>query len=270
MQLNPFVIKDFFYLFITSFLLVTIVKPALLTIMYNLFGYGSRTSLDIGLGMGQGSEFMFIIASMGLALGHITQDIYSLIITVIVVSIILTPYMIKVRDFINYSVIGKSEKLMKTVRTHAIKKYEKRPGKMKNHIILIGCHRTGSLVINYLKNTGRDFIAIDHDPEIVKSLIKEGIYAIYGDAENSEVLKDAGIDKASIVILAIPDVKASMFVATRTKQLNPSANIMAIAHNEDEAKKLHIAGCNFVIIPEIASSEKLVDALSYFMKGKEK
>ncbi|HDD46241.1 MAG TPA: hypothetical protein ENG42_02105 [Candidatus Aenigmarchaeota archaeon] len=269
MQLNVFVLKDMFAFFILMLVLLIVVKPMLLIAIYNIFGYGSKTALDIGLGLGQGSEFMFIIASLGLLHAHISNEVYSLIISIIVISIILTPYLMRLRDFINERVL-RSERVAGMIKNHAIKKLSSLPKKIKDHIVVIGCHRTGSLVINYLKNKGYDFVAIDHDPEVIKDLIKRKIYAIYGDAENMDVLSSAGIEKASIVVLAMPDVEASLFVTSKLKKVNPGARILAIAHTEEEAKKLHIAGCDFVIIPEIASSEKLVDGISYLLGGMEK
>ncbi|MCK4532103.1 MAG: cation:proton antiporter, partial [Candidatus Aenigmarchaeota archaeon] len=63
MQLNFWVIQGMFPLFITLLLLVMLLKPVILTVIYLFLGYGGRTSGYVGLGMGQASEFMFIIAA---------------------------------------------------------------------------------------------------------------------------------------------------------------------------------------------------------------
>ena len=76
---------------------LVLIKPAIMAFIYLVMGYGGRISSMVGLGMGQASEFTFIIAAQGLLLGHLTGNAYSLIISVVITSMVMTPYFVKFR-----------------------------------------------------------------------------------------------------------------------------------------------------------------------------
>ncbi len=75
---------------------VTIFGKIIITSLSALLtGRNVKTSLRIGLGMGQIGEFSFIIASVGLALNVISARIYPLVVAVSVVTTFTTPYLIR-------------------------------------------------------------------------------------------------------------------------------------------------------------------------------
>ncbi len=57
-----------------------------------------QNAMRCGFSMGQIGEFSFIIASLGLSLGVISNHIYPVVVAVSVITIFLTPYMIKLAD----------------------------------------------------------------------------------------------------------------------------------------------------------------------------
>ncbi|MCD6591334.1 MAG: cation:proton antiporter [Candidatus Aenigmarchaeota archaeon] len=268
MQLNFFVIEAMFPMFVTLLLLTVFLKPIILGVMYLLSGYGGRTSTYIGLGLGQASEFMFIIAAEEFMLGHISHDFYSLLISIVVVSMITTPYLATIRNSV-YNLFAKI-KLPKRHIFHprSIHEIENPPvEEVSEHIVIFGAHRMGEKIVQHLKDMDESFIVVERDPEIVKELGKRGIYCVYGDAENEDILKKVSVSKAKLIIITIPYADISSFVIRKAKRTNPKIKILARAHSEIDAERLYRAGADIVIIPEFVSAERMIKKLNYFLKG---
>lgn len=270
MQLNFWVMQSMFPMFITLLLLVMILKPIMLAAIYLFLGYGGRTSGYVGLGMGQASEFMFIIAAEMFLIGSITHEFYSFLLSIVVVSIVITPYFAKGRgvfyDFFSRFRVPQIRHLIHPKSIHIL---ENPPGEvLENHIILFGAHRMGEKIVQYLKDRGEKLVVVERDPEIVKNLSRKGIYVRYGDAENEEILKKIFLTKAKLLILTIPYADVASFVIRKAKRFNPKVRILARAHTEIDAERLYKAGADIVIIPEFVSAEKIVKKIEHFLKEK--
>ncbi len=268
MQLNFWVIQNSFPLFITLLLLVMLLKPAVLSLIYLFLGYGGRTSGYVGVGMGQASEFMFIIAAEMFLLGNITHEFYSLLLSIVVVSIVVTPYFSRARgifyDFFSRFHIPQIRHLIHPKSIHTL---ENPPDEMlEKHIILFGAHRMGEKIVQYLRDRGEKFVVVERDPEIVKDLSRKGIYVRYGDAENDEILKKIFLTKAKLLILTIPYADVASFVVRKAKRFNKRVRIIARAHTEIDAERLYKAGADIVIIPEFVSAEKVIKKIEHFLR----
>lgn len=270
MQMNIWIIQGMLPLFIVLLIAVLLIKPFILNAIYLLLGYGGRTSSYIGLGLGQGSEFMFIIAAQGLVLGQITSDLYSLIISVIVISIMVTPYLMKFRGgYYRFLSRFRHHKIEGYIRPKTINQLEKRPAeKMKNHVIVFGCHRMGGKIVDYLEKSDHKFLVVERDPEIVKNLSKRGIHCFYGDADNTEILNAVDLEDAKLIVLAIPDSDISTFVIRKIRRANPKAIVFSRAATESEANEMCKVGADFVLVPEFITGDEVVRKIKEFLSKK--
>jgi len=270
MQLNVNVIFGMFNEFCILLLLIILVKPLILGIIYLFLGYGGRTASIVGLGLGQASEFSFIIAAQGLVLNHISANEYSLIVSVVVVSMVVTPYLMMFRGRIyNMFTRARISALRNYIHPRKLYSMEKNPKRnLENHIVVFGADRMGRKIIEYLKNKKKNFVVVEHNPEIVKKLNSQNINCIYGDAENEDILRRVGIYRAKLIILTIPDSETACFVVTRVNRFNPKGIIFARAHSTAEAEDLYRCGAKFVVIPEFVSSEKIIRRIEHLIKRK--
>ena len=270
-QLNLTVLSTMIPQFLIILLLVVIVKPLILSLIYLAMGYGGRTSSIIGLGMSQASEFSFILAFQGLRIfNHISQDVFSLIVSVIVISIIITPYLMKFRKNIYgfFSSIDFPGKHHFGTPTH-VKKLEKKPETgLSKHVVVFGCDVMGSRIVDYLKNQRIRFIVAEHNPETIRKLTSDGVYALYGDADNEDLLKEIGLYKAKLAIITIPDIEIAGFVISKARRFNPGIKIYARAHCEEDAQVLYKAGADFVVVPDFVSGGMIIRKIEYFLGGK--
>jgi len=265
-QFNPTVLLNSAGLFSGLVVLTSIVKPLILITAFVMLGYGLRNALLIGLLMGQSSEFSFILAKIGLETDQFGQDTYSLIISTVVISILITPYYAmvskKLYNFIKNR-LGKWRSSFIKVTGHPTNK----PKHMKNHVIIVGAHRIGKDIIEHFKRKS-DVVCVEHDPEILKELKREGTYHIYGDVTNEEILKELDVYKAAIIFLMIPDIDDQLFVIGDVKRKNKKIIIISRAHNKHDALKLYEHGADYVIVPEYISSINTVHMIDRLLKNK--
>ncbi len=268
MQVDVFSVWDLLPLFVISFAGLVVLKPILLFAIYTVMGYGKRVATSVGIGLGQGSEFFFIIASQAVAAGLLKHEVYSVPITLIVISMITTPYMMKLKNRI-YHVVSRLNRHMSAapISKNMLEDFENEPKRsLRDHVVIFGCHRMGSNIIKYLSSINEKFIVVDQDPHVLKEMKKRGVFCIYGDAENTEVLKKANIAGAKIIVSTIPDIYSSSFIITKTRRKNKKAKIIARAHSKEEAIKLYKAGADFVLIPEFVTANEIVKFMSQFLE----
>lgn len=122
--------------------------------------------------------------------------------------------------------------------------------KMKNHIIVCGFGRNGSRACEELEKSGKDFVIIEKNPEI-KEIIPDSMKWFIGDATKDENLKTVGIDKAIAIIITTPSDASNVFITLTARYLNENIRIIARASNKETEDKLHRAGANKVIMPDM-------------------
>jgi len=130
------------------------------------------------------------------------------------------------------------------------KRVEKRIKKMNGHIIVCGYGRNGQQAVHKLLAYKKPFVVIEKDEEIVEKYYSEMVLFVHGNANEDEVLKKAGIDKASTLITALPNDADNLFIVLSARQLNKNLKIISRATEETTLKKLKLAGADNVIMPD--------------------
>lgn len=126
----------------------------------------------------------------------------------------------------------------------------KKIAKMEKHTIICGFGRNGRQAYKKLKSYNKVCVVIEKDEDKLKEVADENIIIIKGDATNDEVLKNAGIEKATHLIAASPSDANNVYIVLSSKQLNPNIHIVSRASSDEAVDKLKIAGANHVIMPD--------------------
>jgi CPA2 family monovalent cation:H+ antiporter-2 len=268
MQFNPAIIMNMWPAFLILLAAIMLIKPAILAITYLLMGYGGRISTYVSVGLGQASEFSFVIAAQALLIGHISGQSYSLLVSLVITSMVLSLYVIKFKRGIHrlFTRGSKVPGLRKLSFAHSVQKLERHPGRQRGHVVVFGADVMGSRIINYLIRKGAKFVVAEHNPEKVKSLSSVGVNSVYGDADNEDLIKSVGTYKAKVVVITIPDADTACFIIKRTRRFNKKAKIFARAYARHEKLILMQAGADFVIVPELVSGDKLIEQISKYVK----
>lgn len=136
------------------------------------------------------------------------------------------------------------------------------------HYILCGAGRTGFYIMGELKKTLRPFVIIEKSKERIKELLVEFDDLIYiqGDATQDEVLGQAGLERCSGVIVALPDEKDNLFIVMsigqKRKESGNNFRIEAKVENLSKMEsKMKSAGAESIVSPEYISSRRMVSEM---------
>ena len=128
--------------------------------------------------------------------------------------------------------------------------------KMKNaienlnqHVIVCGFGRNGMQAAERLKAYKRPFVVIEKDKEVIERF-EEGVLFVEGDANDDDVLMEAGIERSQYLIATLPDDAANLFVVLSARQMKKNLFIISRASLVNSQKKLFLAGANKVIMPD--------------------
>ena len=113
------------------------------------------------------------------------------------------------------------------------------------------------------------YLVIDFNPDIVQNLKKLKIPCVYGDAYDTDLLKELSLDKVEIVVSTIPDFETNVLLVETVKRVNPKAVIIARAHQIKDALELYKKGANYVLTPHFLGGEYISKMISDFDIGKE-
>ncbi len=122
--------------------------------------------------------------------------------------------------------------------------------KMKNHTVLVGYGRNGRQAAEELYKIKKEFVVIERTHDLILSSANEKIQFVEGDATEDETLIEAGIEKASSLIITLPLDADNLFITISARALNPDIQIITRAASEAAEKKLLIAGADQVVMPE--------------------
>jgi voltage-gated potassium channel len=120
---------------------------------------------------------------------------------------------------------------------------------LKDHFIVCGYGRIGSIVANQFRRQNIPFIVIERDPVRLQAALEDGALAVEADASREEVLTRVGIGAARGLIAAVGTDAENVYAVLSARVLRPDLFIVGRAETEDAMRKLLRAGANRVISP---------------------
>ena len=120
---------------------------------------------------------------------------------------------------------------------------------LDGHHILCGFGRVGQSIARELHNRRVQFVIIDRDPDRQIQAHDLGYLMVQGDATEESVLREAGIERARVLIAAADSDAGNTFVTLTARALNPALTIIARAASDSGARRMLAAGANNVISP---------------------
>ncbi len=257
------VVSDFSAILVPAVILslfVMIGNPILqLTIMGSL-GYRKKTSFQTGMMAAQISEFSLILIALGVTLGQVLPEVLSTVTLIGIVTIFISSYLILYSD-----------KLYRHAAPYLgifERKHTKRESIPSTYypVILIGSSRVGFDFIKLFKEEKRNFVVIDHDPEVIESLVKEDVPHEYGDANDPDFLDEMKVHEAELVISTAPDLGTNMVLLSCAKRGGGGPIVMVVAHRINNALELYEAGADYVVLPHFLGGTYAASLVHKFAK----
>lgn len=125
---------------------------------------------------------------------------------------------------------------------------------LSGHVVICGYGRVGTRVAGIL-SAKRPVVLIDTDPERVEEAASDGLIALHGDAATEDTLHEANIEKAAVLVTALPSEAESLYIVMMAKELSPSIRIVCRSHSPAGTRRLQRAGAEQVVdLEEIAAT----------------
>ncbi len=229
--------------------LVLVGNPLILMIIMGILGYKKRTGLQTGFTVAQISEFSLILVAMGVSFGHVNTRALSLVTLVGLITIFGSTYLILYSDKI-YKYLSPYLSIFERKSAK-----EKKLEVVKYPIVLFGGNRVGFDFIEEFKKIGKPFLVVDHDPENVETLRRQGINVDYGDAMDIDYLDSLELSQIELVVSTIPDPETNTLINRVTKSWNKDAIVVVVSHKIKDALSHYDNGVNYVILPHFLGGQ---------------
>jgi voltage-gated potassium channel len=120
---------------------------------------------------------------------------------------------------------------------------------LSGHFIVCGYGRMGAQVARELRRERKALVVIERSEEAVKEAIDDGFLAMQGDAENDDVLRTTGVERACGLVAVLDTDAANLMVTVSARALNEGLYIISRTNSEENDAKLIAAGAHRVLFP---------------------
>ncbi len=232
-------------------------KFLITSLVPRVFGYSDKTVLFVGSGLFQIGEFSFILAALALELDLISNDLYSLTLTAAVITILLTPLAMNATSVLYHRLI-QSERGSRFFagRLDPVPLDEGKP--LMNHVVICGYGRVSKNLGRVLERRKFSYLVIDIDPRVIDSAREKGIPCVYGDAGNSEILAQAGLGRARVLVVTFPDPIATKLTVENARRMNPRLDVVARIHRDEDTEELRNLGVAELVRPELEAGLEII------------
>ncbi|MEI7501719.1 MAG: potassium channel protein [Paludibacter sp.] len=132
---------------------------------------------------------------------------------------------------------------------------------MKGHYIICGYGKTGKRVLDDLLLKGFEVVVIESNPERnekLREVYDKKFIHIEGDGTNDEVLIQAGIRRAKILISVLSTDAENLFVTLSAKDLNNEIKVITRIDETNSEGKFKKAGADFIVSPIEIATDRII------------
>ena len=238
---------------------------------------GLRASLLPALNLSQISEFSLVVIQTGVIAGHITPETSSATSFAFVILAVLSTFVIMRSDPITRWSIGAMKRigLRDLDHAHAADTDHEGGHGAARRIVILGFFRAASALVSEIERQNKSLLdqisVVDFNPNVFRTLTARGIHVIYGDISNIDTLMHAGVGKAEIIILSVPDslLKGANNekLVRHVRSMNPDAKIISTADLLADVGDLYTAGADYVTVTRITDAEELYKVIEAADQG---
>ena len=252
------------WLLLSALAVVLVAKPLIAFTTMAVFGYSTRSGLIVGLGLGQIGEFSFILATLARHHGLLSETGESLLVACALVSISINPFLFRGLEPFESALRGSprvwnalnavAARRALAVNARAGNAIETRKGALA---IIAGFGPVGQAVDRALRHAGLETVVIDTNMDTVSEVAGKGRHAIFGDAAHDVILKAAGIERATQLIVTLPHSVNRIPLMTAARQLNSNCRIFVRARYLREREELVQGGAHAACFEEAEAAVAL-------------
>ncbi len=234
--------------------------------LFTLLRLDLRTAGVVAVNLSQVSEFSLVIVALGVHYGHVSEALAAVVLYALLITAVLSTYGI----LVNHAL---ATALARLLGLTGVPRWlggrppgpEAAAGAGGHDVLLLGVSREGLALLQHLERSSpalkERIVAIDFNPETLERLQAGGVQCHYGDISNIETLRQAGIERAALVVSTISDAYLrgtdNLRLLRLVRALAPRARVVATADTLEAAQRLYDEGADYVVIPTALSAAHL-------------
>ncbi|MGV6840197.1 MAG: cation:proton antiporter domain-containing protein [Planktomarina sp.] len=212
-----------------------LIKAIVLYAITLIFKIKGRAQILFTLSLAQAGEFGFVLLSFAVQQSVLPVDLSQTLLLVVALSMLLTPVLFILHD-----------RLAPRLGSETVTESEDTVDEQHN-VIIAGIGRFGQVVNRMLRMAGYETTVLDHDLQTVKLMRTFGFKGFYGDPTRPDILHAAGIDKATVLVVALDNKAATIKLVKYARSIRPDLHIVARAADRVHVYELYQAGANDIV-----------------------
>ncbi|MFC5194361.1 MULTISPECIES: monovalent cation:proton antiporter family protein [Bizionia] len=237
---------------------VLILKSAITAGAVAILKYPAKTVILTGLSLFQVGEFAFILSKVGIEYGLLTTETNQYFLSVSILSMILTPFVIIFSGTIADKLIGVSKKLGLNGTTDPEIDYEELDNQdLENHLVIIGYGVNGSNLAKAAAANNIPYVVIEIDAEKVKREKQKGVPIIFADATEDHILETVRLSYARVAVIAISNHVATQNIIKSIRSHSDSLYLVVRTRYVKQTSELFALGADEVIPEEFETSVQI-------------
>jgi CPA2 family monovalent cation:H+ antiporter-2 len=219
-------------------------KGIAVTAIARYFGEPWRAAIPAGLALAQGGEFLFAFLALAVTDGLIPPDVAAFMISATIVSMMLTPIMIRHGPALLNAVYLRLSKvpLVPTAVMAELPEIDK-----EGHVLILGYGRVGQTIARFLKLEHIEYAVLDSDVVRVAESATAGEPVYYGLTTRLDVLKAAGVARARMIIISFDAIEDTRKVLSHVRELAPKVPVLTRTRDDVHLEELMQLGATRVI-----------------------
>jgi len=249
---------EFGHIIVGLLVALMLLKGAIISFILSFF-VQRRTAVKTALALFQVGEFSLAIFALAYTNGLITDEMNQIMIITVVLSMIITPFVLK--NIKNISDRFTSEPSGLRDRALIGDSYH-------NHIIICGYGPVGQRLAKLFREKDLLYIILEHDVKIVDKEIEKGEEAIYfANAAQKMVLSHFNVNDSTAIIVTIENEIQRQLICENIASFNPDINSIVRVNNSGEEELISALGIRHIINSRDAIADMLAEeALACHLK----
>jgi Kef-type K+ transport system membrane component KefB len=230
-------------------LYVAVLKPVIFFLLFTAFKFRAHSAFQTGILLSSLSEFSLILLTAASKQGLVPESFLSAFIFATVISFVSSSLLITHGRSV-YAKVKRTLKTFEEKETVNADSLVLEQREFLNHAVLIGCHRSGEVVLPAIvKNFENNLVVLDFNPDVIAKLRQEGIACIYGDVSDVEIVERLNLPTAKLLVSTIRDLSDNLILLDSLTKLRSKAVVIMTAYDSVEALTLYMHGAHHVSLP---------------------
>jgi CPA2 family monovalent cation:H+ antiporter-2 len=254
MLLNLGLLSQDFRVALLELLLMIGIKSLVLFSVFWWLYRSIRLGVVLGLGLAQIGEFSFVLAKAGIDYKLLSPADGQIFLAASILSMVATPFLIQWAHAWAFGFEGlfKDVGFSRSTSTGA-----NETSAAAGHVIVVGYGLNGQNLARVLKEVSIPYRVLEMDPDLVRSAKASGEPISFGDGTRPEILQQAGIEKARVLVVAISDPAATARLVSQARRLRADLYVIVRTRYVAEIDHLYRLGANQVIPEEFETSVEI-------------